>query len=294
MLKKEIQVYYPMLYLAIIGTGARFTGSNPAYTSLELNHHVHTSHAMYIISEPHMLATVRASAEACNIPNDKVFVFDAYDKAPYDNFPYRSWETLLQHGETNWVVFKDPKQEIRSTIATLAFTSGTTGLPKAAMISHHYSVNQIYAIKSHSKPYEVGLPYSQICAVIVIDYCTGQPPDMSSCVSQFRFTHDHRLRNSRAAVCLHHASIRYQALSRIHKNFRHHGDPHGPCHDNCSSQLSLDEEREPTVATLYLVRRISITELHAGGVSGAVGSGGEGYAGLGDDGDRLVYCIFLA
>ncbi|MCJ1277724.1 hypothetical protein MMC21_005538 [Puttea exsequens] len=110
---------------------------------------------MYIISEPHMLATVRASAEACNIPNDKVFVFDAYDKAPYDNFPYRSWETLLQHGETNWVVFKDPKQEIRSTIATLAFTSGTTGLPKAAMISHHYSVNQIYAIKSHSKPYEV-------------------------------------------------------------------------------------------------------------------------------------------
>lgn len=144
--------------MAIIGVGAHFTGSNPAYTSLELNHHVHTSHATYMISEPHMLCTVKATAKACNIPKEKIFVFDAFDKESYDHLPYRSWETLLQHGEEAWVKFTDPAKEMRSTIATLAFTSGTTGLPKAAMISHHYSVNQIYAIKSHSKPYDVDTP----------------------------------------------------------------------------------------------------------------------------------------
>lgn len=143
--------------MAIIGIGAHFTGSNPAYTSLELNHHVHTSHATYIISEPHMLATVQVTAKACNIPNEKIFVFDSYDKEPYDQFPYKSWETLLQHCEEDWVKFKDPAKDIRSTIATLAFTSGTTGLPKAAMVSHHYFVKQIYAIKSHSKPYDIGI-----------------------------------------------------------------------------------------------------------------------------------------
>ncbi|KAK0508724.1 hypothetical protein JMJ35_009000 [Cladonia borealis] len=148
-------IYYPMIYMAIIGTGARFTGSNPGYTSLELNHHVHTSGAKYIISEPHMLSTVQATAKECNIPDERIFVFDAHDKTPYDQFPHRSWESLLQHGEEDWVKFRDPYRDMRNTIATLAFTSGTTGLPKAAMISHHYSVAQIHAIRSQGKPYPV-------------------------------------------------------------------------------------------------------------------------------------------
>lgn len=146
-----------MICMAIIRTGARFTGSNPAYTSLELIHHVHTSHAKYIISEPHVLATFFATAKECNISDERIFVFDAYDKSPYHRCPYRSWETLLQHGEEDWVKFKKPYKETTSFIATIDFTSGTTGLPKAAMISQHYSIAQIHAIKSHSKPYDVGV-----------------------------------------------------------------------------------------------------------------------------------------
>ena len=150
--------------MAIIGAGARFTGSNPAYTPYELNHHVHTAHAKYIISEPLMLATVQATAKACSISKERIFVFDSFDKTPYDQ--YRSWKTLLEHGEDDWVKFSDPFKENRSTIATLAFTSGTTGLPKAAMISHHYSLSQIHAIKSHSKPYEVNPLVSEYRAAI--------------------------------------------------------------------------------------------------------------------------------
>lgn len=168
-----------MIYMAIIGIGARYTGSNPAYTSLELNHHVHTSHATYLISEPHMLSTVEATAQACGIPHQKIFVFDAYDKKLYDQYPYKSWETLLEHGEEDWVTFKDPAKEMTSTIATLSFTSGTTGLPKAAMISHHYSVNQIYAIKSHSKPYDVGI-HEKCQPLTTFDCCTGKTTNLPS------------------------------------------------------------------------------------------------------------------
>ena len=148
------QVYYPLLYLGIIGAGGRFTGSNPSYTALELNHHVRTAHVKFIISEPSMLPTVLATAKDCNIPDRKIFVFDAVDHAKYVG--QRSWQDLLRQGEKDWMRFDDAKQA-QTTIATLAFTSGTCGLPKAAMISHHFSVAQVHAIRGPpSKPYRVG------------------------------------------------------------------------------------------------------------------------------------------
>ena len=139
--------------MAIIGAGERFTGSSPACTESELNHHVRTSHAQFMISEPHIITTVQATAKECKIPDERIFVLD---NMAYDKYPYQSWERLLHHGQEDWVKFKDPAKGMRNMIATLAFTSGNTGLPKAAMISHHYSVAQIDAIRSHSKPDDVG------------------------------------------------------------------------------------------------------------------------------------------
>ncbi|CAF9923812.1 MAG: hypothetical protein HETSPECPRED_005426 [Heterodermia speciosa] len=144
-------IYYPLIYLAVIGAGGIFTGSNPAYTSLELNHHVRTSHAKYLLTEPHMLATAVETAQECGIPDSRLFVFDSFDKEPYEN--HRSWSELLQHEEQGWIRFDDTRE--KDTVAMLGFTSGTTGLPKAAMITHNYAVSQIWAIESRGKPYDV-------------------------------------------------------------------------------------------------------------------------------------------
>lgn len=130
--------YYPLLRLAVIEAGGVFTGSNPGYTPLELKYHVETSYAKYIIGEPSLLGTILGITQDCGIPASRVFVFDAFDKALYEDL--RSWESLLEHGEEDWIGFKDSDKQ-RTTIAALAFTSGSTGLPKAAMISHHYIVS---------------------------------------------------------------------------------------------------------------------------------------------------------
>lgn len=145
-------IYYPILHLAVIGAGGVFTGSNPAYTSVELSHHVRTAHAKYIISEPRLLSVVRESAQECSVPTSNIFVFDAVDKGPFEGL--RSWQELLEHGEQDWVRFKDPQSD-ETTIAMYAFTSGSTGLPKAAMITHKYLVYMAWAIQSRGKPYEV-------------------------------------------------------------------------------------------------------------------------------------------
>lgn len=47
----------------------------------------------------------------------------------------RSWETLLDHGDGEWVTFEDP-ETASSTIAAYVMSSGTTGMPKAGAISH--------------------------------------------------------------------------------------------------------------------------------------------------------------
>ena len=147
-----MQIFYPLLYLGIIGAGGCFTGTNPGYTSYEMNHHVKTSGAKFIITEPHMLQTVLESAAASNIPDSHIYVFDAVDHHPYDGF--KSWEYLLQHGESDWLRLEP--DEVRTTVAQLLFTSGTTGLPKAAMLPHSYTVFQSWVLRTPPKKnYEV-------------------------------------------------------------------------------------------------------------------------------------------
>jgi acyl-CoA synthetase (AMP-forming)/AMP-acid ligase II len=152
---------YTMLFLGIIGAGGRFTGSNPAYTSAELSHHMRTTGSRFLISEPELLPRVAPAIKECSLPVSNVFIFDPTGR----DFPlyYCSWKDLLDHGESDWVRFKRD-DESKTTTAALLSTSGTTGLPKAAMISHYNCIVQnIMLNDSRSKTYEVGLIDPQIC-----------------------------------------------------------------------------------------------------------------------------------
>ncbi len=148
------QINYPMLFLGIIAAGAVFAGTNPAYTKFELSHHFKTSLTKFVIVEPELLPAVLAAAEESSIQRSKIWLFDDQNES---NVPsgVSSWRELLNHGERDWVRFDDEEQSKQTTAARL-FSSGTTGLPKAAAISHYNLVAQhILVNEVKPVPYEV-------------------------------------------------------------------------------------------------------------------------------------------
>lgn len=146
-------VYYSLVYLAIIGAGGRFVGANPAYTKFELSHLFSISNTKIVLAEPELLEKTLPAIKESKILQSNVLIFDAHGEVKPDEF--ESWKILLQHGERDWITF-DNENQSKTTIAALMSTSGTTGLPKAATVSHHAQVAQNIIIDdSEGKPYDV-------------------------------------------------------------------------------------------------------------------------------------------
>lgn len=120
------------MYLGIIGAGGCFTGGNPGYTAHELAHHLRITEAKFILSSFKTLKIATEAAKECGIPQSKVFVLGFYGEPVPEG--HQSWTRLLLCGEKDWVEVEDPD----NTPAAFVSTSGTSGLPKAAIIPHSY------------------------------------------------------------------------------------------------------------------------------------------------------------
>ena len=86
-----------------------------------------------------MLQSAIAAAKECDIPSSRIWVFDVLGQPIPDGF--KSWTSLLEHGEGDWERFDDEKT-CKETTAARLFSSGTTGLPKPAVLSHYNFISQ--------------------------------------------------------------------------------------------------------------------------------------------------------
>jgi len=145
-----------MLFLGIIAAGGIFAGTNPSYTEFELVHHIKTAKAKFFITEPEMLKNSLAAAKECGVPQSNIWIFDVLGQAIPSGF--RSWTELLSHGEKDWKRF-DGEKLCKETTAARLFSSGTTGLPKAVVLSHHNLISEHTLVHEIvKKPYKVSSP----------------------------------------------------------------------------------------------------------------------------------------
>ncbi|KAI9866334.1 MAG: hypothetical protein M1813_001456 [Trichoglossum hirsutum] len=118
------------------------TPANAAYSACELEHQLKTSKAKALFTCLPLLPTALEAALKAGIPKKYVYLFDLPKELLGGNIPPREFKTvnrLIEEGaclprleELKWENGEGAKRA-----AFLCYSSGTSGLPKAVMVSHH-------------------------------------------------------------------------------------------------------------------------------------------------------------
>lgn len=164
-------ILYPALFFGIIGAGGVYMGSNPRSQPQELDHIISLAEPKLILTTNEALPIVSKVASERGMHPGRVCLVDERavdhcarlflqfelgypvrrDSTAVGDTPHLNFAHLLDYGESGWIMFNDPVVA-QNTPAAMFSTSGTGGLPKAAILSHH-------AIVSHHRSIQYEVPY---------------------------------------------------------------------------------------------------------------------------------------
>ncbi len=125
---------YAVAFHAAASLGGISTTVNPLYTPRELAQQLTDCGAKFLLTVPPLIDTARAAAE--RVPSIReIFVFGEAEGAT----PFAS---LLTHGD------QPPRVAIdaRTDLVALPYSSGTTGLAKGVMLTHHNLVTELNSV----------------------------------------------------------------------------------------------------------------------------------------------------
>lgn len=156
-------IEYAIALQAVMLAGGIATTVNPTYTAHELAFQIEDANASYLLTIPPLLERAR-EANSAGLLREIFVVGEAAGATPFSDL-------LAEGGEPPEVAI-DPHQDL----AILPYSSGTTGLPKGVMLSHHNLVANILQTKAgdHRLDEETRLlavlPFYHIYGQVVVLY----------------------------------------------------------------------------------------------------------------------------
>ncbi|ETI24068.1 hypothetical protein G647_03437 [Cladophialophora carrionii CBS 160.54] len=158
-------IWYPLIWLGIIGSGGRVVGSNPRYTKSELVHLLDLTKPKFVFAQMDCMDPIVEAAAAAQPKIDPSNIFSIDPTEDYARVAATieaSWRTLLLRDETDSPPPTNDGKFDQESIAVYSLTSGTTGLPKTALISHRSVVAQTALLEDQfgATPYQ---PSQLIC-----------------------------------------------------------------------------------------------------------------------------------
>jgi acyl-CoA synthetase (AMP-forming)/AMP-acid ligase II len=120
---------YPLTWLALATIGAVAVPINPAYTARELRYVIATANVRFLVIDSGLLPVFLEQDDGA-VPGANVITVGS--SSPDVG---QAWETLLAEGVETF----SPSQDAdRDDLMNIQYTSGTTGMPKGAMLSQRY------------------------------------------------------------------------------------------------------------------------------------------------------------
>jgi long-chain acyl-CoA synthetase len=148
--------HYIAVYYGILKTGSTVVQCNPMYTERELRHIAENSEAKIIFAFEQMYPRLKPLLDdgtlekviICKIEDFLKFPLNILfglkkQKVQIDSRPeVIHWKDVMKYSPSSEKVEIDPKEDV----AVFQYTGGTTGLPKAVMLTHFNLVANVYQL----------------------------------------------------------------------------------------------------------------------------------------------------
>ncbi|KAI7013802.1 hypothetical protein D0867_04300 [Hortaea werneckii] len=137
-------IWYPVAMWATVRAGGRVNGASPAYNADEMAFALKTAGTKILFTLPHSLDVAIKAASQANLSQDHIILLEGNKDG------FRNIQDLITLGAQTpnpppcWSIPQN--QTNREICGYLNFSSGTTGLPKAVMISHHNLIAQCHQL----------------------------------------------------------------------------------------------------------------------------------------------------